>query len=303
MQQMPASNARLTSADFDRDVLDLFDAYVHGAIDRRGFLQQASAHTGSMALATAVLAALAPDFALGQVVRPTDQRISATRIDIASSQGNGIIRAYVARPRATGGTPLPVIVVVHENRGLNPHIEDIARRLALEGFIAVAPDALTTLGGYPGDEDKARELFATLDRAKIGEDFVAAAHVARGLDGSNGKLGVVGFCFGGAIANLLATRVPELRAAVPYYGSAAPIDAVPRIGAELQLHFAGNDTRVNAGWPAYEEALKKAGKRYEAFFYEGAEHGFNNDTTPRYSEASAKLAWGRTLSLFRRTLL
>ncbi|HEX7874356.1 MAG TPA: dienelactone hydrolase family protein [Sphingobium sp.] len=296
-----ASSDRPASTDFSREVLDLFDAYVHGALDRRGFLQKCAVQLGSVAAATATLTALSPDFAFGQVIPPQDKRIVTSRVDIPSPQGNGTIRAYVARP-AKATNPLPVIVVAHENRGLNPHIEDIARRLAVDGFIAVAPDALTTVGGYPGDEDKARELFGTLDRAKIGEDFVAAAHYALKIEGGNGKLGAVGFCFGGGIANQLATRIPELRAAVPFYGAAAPLADVPKINAELLLHFGGNDARTNAGWPPYEEALKKAGKHYTAYIYDGAEHGFNNDTTPRFNKAAADLAWSRTLALFRRTL-
>jgi carboxymethylenebutenolidase len=299
---MTASNDLPDSSGFSREVLDIFDAYVHGAIDRRGFLGKCAVQVGSLAAASAVLTALSPDFARGQVIAPTDKRITTTRIDILSPNGNGKIRAYVARPAAAGGKKLPVILVAHENRGLNPHIEDIARRLAVDGYMAVAPDALTTVGGYPGDEDKARELFGTLDRTKIGEDFVASAVYALTMKGSNGKLGTTGFCFGGGIANLLATRVPELRAAVPFYGAAAPLADVPRIKAELLLHFGGNDTRTNAGWPPYEEALKKAGKRYQAFIYAGAEHGFNNDTTPRFNKAAADLAWARTMSLFRRTL-
>jgi carboxymethylenebutenolidase len=293
---------RPVSTDFSRDVLDLFDAYVHGALDRRGFLRQCAVHAGSAAAATAMLNALSPDFALGQVIAPDDGRIATTWADIPSPEGNGTIRAYVARP-AKAKKRLAVIIVAHENRGLNPHIQDIARRIALEGFIAVAPDALTTLGGYPGDEDKAREQFATLDRNKIGEDFVAAARHALTIEGGNGKLGATGFCFGGGIANLLATRIPELRAAVPFYGSAPPLSDVPKIKAELLLHFGGNDARTNAGWPPYEEALKQAGRRYTAFVYEGAEHGFNNDTTPRFDKAAATLAWSRTLALFKRTLV
>ena len=290
------------AASYPRAVLDLFDAYVHGAIDRRGFLQQCAVHAGSTAAATAMLAALSPDFARGQVIKPNDSRIATSHINIPSPAGNGMIRAYVAHVKAKGGAKLPVIIVAHENRGLNPHIEDIARRLALEGFLAVAPDALTSLGGYPGDEDKARAAFARLDRAKVGEDFVAAANHARTMPGSNGRLGAVGFCFGGGIANQLATRVPQLRAAVPFYGSPPPLTDVPRIKAELLIHFAGNDSRINASWPAYEQALKKAGVHYKAYIYPGVEHGFNNDTTPRYDKAAADLAWARTLALFRRTL-
>ncbi|QGP81161.1 dienelactone hydrolase family protein [Sphingobium sp. CAP-1] len=287
---------------YPRAILDLFDAYVHGAIDRRGFLQQCALHVGGTAAATATLAALSPDFARGQVVKPDDERLTISHVDIASPQGNGTIRAYVARRAADVGKTLPVIIVAHENRGLNPHIEDIARRLALDGFLAVAPDALTTLGGYPGDEDKARAAFATLDRAKIGEDFVAATAYARTMKGSNGRMGAVGFCFGGGIANLLATRIADLRAAVPFYGSPAPLADVSRIKAELLIHYGGNDERTNAGWPGYEAALKEAGISYKAYIYDGAEHGFNNDTTPRFNKAAADLAWGRTLALFKRTL-
>ncbi len=296
------SSDRPTSTAFSREVLDLFDAYVHGAIDRRAFLRKSAVHAGSIAAASALLTALAPDFARAQVIDPADKRIATSWITIPSPQGNGTIKAYVARPVAAGKKPLPTILVVHENRGLNPHIEDITRRLAIDGYLAVAPDALTTVGGYPGNEDKARELFATLDKGKTTEDFVAAAHHALTIAGGNGKLGVTGFCYGGGIANILATRIPELRAAVPFYGAAPPLDAVPAIKAELLLHFGGNDTRTNAGWPPYEEALKKAGKRYTAYIYDGAEHGFNNDTTPRFNKAAADLAWGRTLALFRRTL-
>ena len=287
---------------YPRAVLDLFDAYVHDAIDRRGFLAQCALYVGGTAAATATLTALSPDFARGQVVPPDDKRLAISHVDIASPQGNGTIRAYVARPMAKAGKALPVIIVAHENRGLNPHIEDIARRLALEGFLAVAPDALTTLGGYPGDEDKARAAFATLDRAKIGEDFVAAATYARTMDGSNGKLGATGFCFGGGIANLLATRLPDLRAAVPFYGSPAPLADVPKIKAELLIHYGSNDERTNAAWPGYEAALKQAGIRYHTYIYDGAEHGFNNDTTPRFNKAAADLAWSRTLALFKRKL-
>ena len=284
---MAGNDERPTSDQFSRTTLDLFDAYVHGIIDRRGFLQKCAAHVGSAAAASA----------------PDDARLDTRRVDIPSPNGNGTIRAYVARTRASAGAALPAVLVVHENRGLNPHIEDIARRLALEGFLAIAPDALTPLGGYPGDEDKAREAFATLDRAKMGEDFLAAANYALGAPGSNGKLGATGFCFGGGIVNELATRVPALLAGAPFYGAPAPLEGVPRINAELLLHFAGNDTRTNAGWPPYEAALKKAGKRYAAYIYEGAEHGFNNDTTPRFDKAAADLAWGRTLALFKRTLV
>lgn len=302
MTQDAGNGDRIGAAAFPRAVLDLFDAYVHGAIDRRGFLNQCALHVGGTVAATATLAALSPDFARGQVIKPDDKRIAITSVDIASPDGHGTVRAYVARPAAKAGAKLPVIIVAHENRGLNPHIEDIARRLAVDGYMAVAPDALTTIGGYPGDEDKARTAFATLDRNKIGEDFVAAATHARTMTGSNGKIAAVGFCFGGWIANMLATRLPNLRAAVPFYGSPPTLADVPKIKAELLIHYGGNDVRTNAAWPDYEAALKQAGVRYKAHIYDGAEHGFNNDTTPRFDKAAADLAWARTLALFRRTI-
>jgi len=286
---------------FKPEVLQLFDKYVHGLIDRRGFLSNCAQYTAGAAGAAAALAALTPDFARAQQVRPDDARIRTDWIESPSPSGYGRIKAYVARPAEADKT-LPVVLVAHENRGLNPHIEDIARRLALDNFIAIAPDALTPLGGYPGDEDKARELFGQLDQAKTREDFVAAAGYALNADGGNGALGVVGFCYGGGIANLLATRIPELKAAVPFYGAPPPLDGVPNIKAELLIHFAGNDQRVNAQWPDYEAALKAAFIRYHAFVYEGIEHGFNNDTTPRFNADAAKLAWTRTLELFNRTL-
>lgn len=300
---MSPSRPTLDPATIDPDLWCLFDQYVHGDIDRRSFLDRAGRFAGALGLSSAgLLAALAPDFARAQKVAPSDARLKTEFVEFPSGPGgHGTVRAYVARPaQATG--PLPVVLVVHENRGLNPHIEDITRRLALENFIAVAPDALFSLGGYPGDEDKARELFAKLDQAKVREDFVTAAAWARGVAGGSGKLGAVGFCFGGGMVNFLATRVPELLAGAPFYGGPAPADGVATIRAELTIVFADNDERINAAWPAYEAALKAAGKRYEAFKYPGTQHGFNNDTTPRYDAAAAQQAWGRTLALFNRTL-
>jgi carboxymethylenebutenolidase len=235
-------------------------------------------------------------------VAPDDARLVTEFVEFAASPaGYAKLRAYVARP-ARAARSLPLVLVIHENRGLNPHIEDIARRLALEDFIAVAPDALSPLGGYPGDEDKARELFAQLDPFKTREDLVAAATYARHIAGGNGKLGAVGFCYGGGMANLLATRVPELLAGAPFYGAPAISEQAGRIKAELVLAFADNDARINAAWPAYEAALKSAGVKYEAFKCAGTQHGFNNDTTPRYDAAAAQQAWGRELALFNRTL-
>jgi carboxymethylenebutenolidase len=301
---------RRSAADFDPEVLRLFDRYVHGVIDRRGFLDGAAKFAVGGVTAAALLEALNPKFAAAEQVAKTDPRIRAETVEFPSPQGYGTGRGYLVRPAdappAGGpGAPargLPVVLVVHENRGLNPHIEDIARRLALEGFLAFAPDALFPLGGYPGDEDKARELFAKLDQAKTREDFVAAAGFLRARPGCNGKLGVVGFCWGGGIANFLATRLPDLNGAVPFYGMAPPLDQVPHIKAPLLIHFAENDERIDASWPPYEAALKAAGVKFEAFKYPGTQHGFNNDTTPRYDAAAAKLAWQRTIAFFDRTL-
>ena len=222
-------------------------------------------------------------------------------MEIASPEGYGKVRGYLVRP-AKLQQPVPAILVVHENRGLNPHIEDIARRLAIEGFAAFAPDALYPLGGYPGDEDKARELFPKLDQAKTHSDFVAAANFLKSLPGTTGKVGVIGFCYGGGIANYLATQIPDLGAAVPFYGGQPPVEEVKKIKAPLLLHYAGADERVNAGWPAYEAALEAAEVDYKAFIYPNVQHGFNNDTTPRYDVEAAKLAWQRTIEFFKANL-
>jgi carboxymethylenebutenolidase len=293
------------ASDFPPEVLSLFDKYVHNVIDRRGFLEGAAKFAAGGLTAASFLEALSPRFAEAQQVAKTDPRIKAESVEFPSPHGYGKGKGYLVMPAgdaAKGATKLPAILVVHENRGLNPHIEDVARRLALDGFITFAPDALFPLGGYPGDEDKGRELFAKLDQTKTREDFVAAAGFLRARPQSSGKLGVVGFCYGGGVANLLATRLPDLNAAVAFYGNAPPLDKVPAIKAALQLHFAENDERINAGWPAYEAALKAAGIKYEAFHYPGTQHGFNNDTTPRYDPAAAKLAWQRTVAFFGRTL-
>ena len=300
---MTDKRVRLTAADFQPEVLRLFDQYVHGQLDRRGFLDRAARYAVGGATAAGMLAALSPNFAQAQQIGTDDARIKTTFVEFASPQGYGKARAYLARPVDAKG-PLPIVLVVHENRGLNPHIEDIARRLAVAGYLALAPDALFPLGGYPGDEDQARALFAKLDQAKTRADFVAAAHHARGLDGGNGRLGTVGFCWGGGIVNVLATRVPELRAGVAFYGVAPPLDQVADIGkdTELLLIFASEDDRVNATWPAYRDTLKTAGVKFETVTYPGTQHGFNNDTTPRYDQAAATQAWGRTMALFERTL-
>jgi carboxymethylenebutenolidase len=250
-------------------------------------------------LAAGLLAALSPDFAMGQQVKADDARLKTEWITVDSPAGHGKVRGYLARPASAGSSKLPVVLVIHENRGLNPHIEDITRRLALDGFMAFAPDALTPQGGYPGDEDKARAAFATLDQAKTREDFLAAVAWLRARTDGNGKLGAVGFCYGGGIVHWLATRLPDLQAAVPFYGnSPAPEDAA-KVKAPLLVHLAAVDERINAAWPAYEAALKAAGVKYAMHQYPNTQHGFNNDTTPRYDAAAAKLAWERTLAHFR----
>jgi carboxymethylenebutenolidase len=296
----PTGWVRRRASDFHPEVLRLFDLYVHGQIDRRGFLDAAKIAAGG-ASALALLEALRPHFAEAQKVAPSDSRLKSEYVEIESPQGNGKVRGYLVRPAKPEGK-LPLVLVVHENRGLNPHIEDVTRRLALEKFLAFAPDALFPLGGYPGDEDKARELFAKLDQNKTREDFVASANFLQHHPEGNGKLGTVGFCYGGGIVHMLATRLPDLRAAVPFYGMAAAPDQASKVKAHLLVHLAENDDRINSAWPAYEAALKAAGVKYEVFTYPGTQHGFNNDTTPRYDEAAAKLAWKRTLDLFNHTL-
>jgi carboxymethylenebutenolidase len=291
-------------------VLSLFDRYVHGAIDRRGFLDGAARYAVGGVTAAGLLQALSPDFAAAEQVPKTDARIRAATVEFASPQGHGTGRGYLVRPASapptgSAGTPtrgLPLVLVIHENRGLNPHIEDIARRLALDDFIALAPDALAPLGGYPGDEEQARQRFAQLDPAKSLEDMVAAARYLEGVPGGNGKVGAVGFCWGGTMVNHLATRLPGLAAAVPFYGRAPALEQVNRIKAPLLLVFAETDAGVNASWPPYEAALKAAGVRYEAQVYPGTQHGFNNDTTPRFDAAAARQAWQRTVAFFNRHL-
>ena len=292
---------RKTAQDFDQELLILFDAYVHGTLDRRGFLERAQKFAVGGATAAGLLAALSPDFAIGQVVPKNDARITTSMVDVASPSGHGSIKGYLVRPAGAAGR-LPAILVAHENRGLNPHIEDIARRLALEGYMVLAPDALTSLGGYPGDEDKARELFAKLDQAKVREDFLASAAWLKTRADATGKVGAVGFCWGGGIAHVLAVNVPDLAASVPFYGNVPAASDAVRVRAPLQLHFAGVDERINAAWPTYQAALKAAGVRYTAHQYAGTQHGFNNDTTPRFDAAAAKLAWQRTLDFIGQTL-
>ncbi len=291
---------RKNAGDFPPEVMKLFDGYVHGRIDRREFLDRAARFAVGAFTATAMLEALKPNFAWAQQVAKDDPRIRTRYLEYDSPQGHGRMRGYLAQPaKATGR--LPAVLVIHENRGLNPYIEDVARRLATADFVAFAPDALAPVGGYPGDEDAARKLFAAQDAAKRLEDLYRAAQVLKARPEA-GRVGAVGFCFGGYVCNYLATRMPDLAAAVPYYGRQVPAAEVAKIRAPLLLHFASDDENVNKTWPLYEAALKAHGVRYTAHVYPGTLHGFHNDTTPRYDEAAAKLSWRRTLDFFNAQL-
>lgn len=293
---------RKHASDYPQPVLDLFDKFVHGDIGRREFLEGAQKYAVGGVTTAAILESLTPNFAWAQQVPKDDKRIVVETVSVDSPKGNGTIKGHFARPAKAAGK-LPAVLVVHENRGLNPYIEDVARRLATAGFLAYAPDGLTSVGGYPGDEDQARQLFPKVDRNKMTADFVASAYWLKNRPDSNGKVGVVGFCFGGAMANTLAVLMgSDLSAAVPYYGGQPPAADVPKIQAPLLIHYAGLDTRVNEGWPAYEEALKANNKAYTAYIYDNTNHGFHNDTTPRYDEAAAKLSWQRTVEFFNKQL-
>ena len=293
---------RKQATDFPQELLDLFDKYVHGDIDRRSFLDGAKRFAVGGLTATAIWESLRPNYAWAQQVPKDDKRIKADYATVPSPQGNGSIRGYLALPSNPAGK-LPGVLVVHENRGLNPYIEDVARRLATEKFIAFAPDGLTSVGGYPGDDEKGGQLFGQVDRAKMTEDFIASARWLKARPDSSGKIGVVGFCFGGGIANTLAVRMgSDLSAAVPFYGGQPPAAEAAKIKAPLLLHYAALDTRITGNWPAYEEALKANHVTYSAYVYEGANHGFHNDTTPRYDKAAAQLAWQRTLEFFNKYL-
>ena len=292
---------RKTAADFDQELLILFDAYVHGAVDRRGFLAQAQKFAVGGVTAAMLLDQLSPNFVQAQQIAPEDKRLKTESVEYPSPQGYPKTRGYLVRP-AAGTGKLPGILVIHENRGLNPHIEDIARRLALEKFMAFAPDALAPLGGYPGDEDKARELFGTLEQPKTREDMIAAANYLKSRPDCTGKIGTVGFCYGGGIVQMLATRVPDLAAMVAFYGNSPAPEEAAKIKAPMLIHYAEVDERINAARPAWEAALKAANVRYTMHSYPGTQHGFNNDTTPRYNEAAAKLAWQRTVEFFNQHL-
>lgn len=287
--------------DIRQEVFDLYDDYAHNRIDRRNFMQKLSLYAVGSLTVPALMSYLMPDYKNTIQIKAGDPRLKSEYIHYPSPKGGGTIKALLSMP-ADATAPLGGIVVVHENRGLNPHIEDVARRAALAGFVSLAPDALTPLGGYPGSDDEGRELQSKRDKKEMEEDFIAAFHWLKAQKSCNGKVGVVGFCFGGAIANTMAVRIPELVAAVPFYGGQPATEDVPQIKAPLLLHYAELDTRVNAGWPAYEAALKENKKEYTAYIYPGVNHGFNNDTTPRYDKAAATLAWERTIDFFKTRL-
>ena len=293
---------RKKATDFPQELLNLFDRYIHGEIERRDFLESAKKFAVGGLTATAIWESLRPNYAWAQQVAKDDSRIKTEYATVPSPQGNENIRGYLVRPAHASGK-LPGVLVVHENRGLNPYIEDVARRLGTANFIAFAPDGLTSVGGYPGDDEKGGKLFGQVDRAKMTEDFIAAARWLKGRSDCTGKLGIVGFCFGGGIANTLAVRMgSDLAAAVPFYGGQPPAADAAKIKAPLLLHYASLDAGITGRWPAFEEALKANHVTYTAYIYEGANHGFHNDTTPRYDEAAAKLAWQRTLDFFNKYL-
>ncbi len=292
---------RKKATDFPQEVLNLFDGYVHGTMSRRDFLDRAAKYAVGGFTAAAMLESLRPNFAWAQQVAKDDKRIQTQSVDYDSPQGSGKMRGYLAKPAKAAGK-LPGVLVIHENRGVNPYIEDVTRRLAVEGYVAFAPDALAPVGGYPGDEDKARDLFAKLDANKRFEDLYTGAGVLKARPEFGGKIGAVGFCFGGTIVNQLAVRMPDLAAGVPFYGRQVSAEDAARIKAPLLLHFAEHDDGVNKTWPAYETALKANKVRFQAHIYPGTNHGFHNDTTPRYDEAAAKLAWSRTLAFFKEHL-
>ncbi|MCK1968856.1 dienelactone hydrolase family protein [Franconibacter sp. IITDAS19] len=292
---------RLTAKDFHQQLLDYYDYYAHGKITKREFLQLAAKYAVGGMTALALFDLLKPNYALAQQVEFTDPDIYPQYIHYPSPNGHGQVRGYLVLPKKANGKA-PAVVVVHENRGLNPYIEDVARRVAKAGFIALAPDGLSSVGGYPGNDDEGRELQQKVDPQKLMNDFFAAIEFMMQHEGASGKVGITGFCYGGGVANAAAVAYPELAAAVPFYGRQPPAQDVAKINAPLLLHYAELDTRINEGWPAYEAALKKAGKTYEAYIYPGVNHGFHNDSTPRYDKAAAELAWNRTIAWFHKYL-
>ena len=292
---------RMTAKDFDQELIDLYDYYAHGKITKRQFLDRAGKYAIGGLSALGMLDMLSPNYALAEQVSFNDPEISGEYITYASPNGHGEVRGYLVRPAAFT-EPWPAVLVVHENRGLNPYIEDVARRVAKAGFMALAPDGLTSVGGYPGNDDQGRALQRSVDRGKLMNDFFAGVEHLLGRDDSTSKVGCVGFCYGGGVCNALAVAFPELAASVPFYGRQPAADTVARIRAPLLLHYAGLDKRINGGWPDYEAALKKHGKTYTAHFYDGVNHGFHNDSTPRYDEEAAELAWARTVEFFEQHL-
>ena len=292
---------RLTAKDFDQGLLDLYDYYAHGKITKREFLDRAGRYTVGGVTAVALFNMLKPDYAMAEQVSFNDPEIKATFETYDSPNGNGEVKGYVVKPaNATG--KLPAVLVIHENRGLNPYIKDVARRVAKAGFMALAPDGLTSVGGYPGNDADGKALQQTVDRTKLMNDFFAGYEHLAAREDSTGKVGAVGFCYGGGVCNALAVAYPELNASVPYYGRQAKAEDMPRIQAPLMLHYGALDKRINAGWPDYEAALKANNKTYEAYIYEDANHGFHNDSTPRYDEKMAELSWDRTIGWFNKYL-
>lgn len=292
---------RKKASDFDPRLLELYDGYVHGKMTKRAFMTNATRYVAAGVTAAAVLESLQPNYALAQQVLPDDPEIETMVVEYESPEGHGTIKGLMAKPTGATGR-LPAVLVIHENRGLNPYIEDVVRRAAKAGYLAFGPDGLTPLGGYPGNDDDGRAMQKELDRAKLMEDFFAAFEFLASHDGSTGKVGAVGFCYGGGVCNALAVAYPNLAASVPFYGRQPEASDVPAIEAPLLIHYGELDERVNAGWPAYEAALTKNGKTFDAHIYEGANHGFHNDTTPRFDEAAAQLAWDRTLAHFAKHL-
>lgn len=292
---------KLRKEDISQEVFDLYDDYAHNKLERRQFIEKLSLYAIGGITVPSLLSFVMPDYVNTLLVKPDDPRLISDYVTYNSPQGGGEIRGLLSY-QAEQSTKLPGIVVVHENRGLNPYIEDVGRRAALEGFITIAPDALSPLGGYPGNDDDGRAMQRQRDRDEMLEDFIAAFRYLQDHEKCNGKIGVVGFCFGGYISNMMAVKLPDLKAAVPYYGRQPSEEDVPKINAPLLLQYAGLDTRVNEGWPAYEKALQKHNKKYEAHFYPEVNHGFHNNTTPRYDEAAAKLSWERTIAFFRENL-
>lgn len=292
---------QINKEDIKQEVFDLYDDYAHNRLDRRAFVQKLSLYAVGGLTVTSLMSFLMPDYQASIQIKPDDPRLKSGYINYPSPKGGGTIKGLLSEP-ADAKKKLGGIIVVHENRGLNPYIEDVARTAALAGFITLAPDALSPLGGYPGNDDEGRTMQAKRDKGQMEEDFIAAYEYLKNHKDCNGKVGVVGFCYGGGIANMMAVRIPELAAAVPFYGSQPAVEDVPKIKAPLLLHYAALDTRITEGWPAYEKALKENGKKYQTFIYENANHGFHNNTTPRYDKAAAELAWKRTIDFFNENL-